>query len=100
MTALHHGLSIICATVIGVGSAPPFESGVVATYIELRLERLNHSTVLYLPYFAKSESIPHIGDKCQFYYRISPLDGFVGSTSLHVRKAKVVDTFKCDKLNG
>jgi hypothetical protein len=85
----------ICAVLTGVGIAPAFESGVIATFVEIHASSSDGDAILYLPYMQKTQIIPTNGQKCYLSYHIGNLSGIVGSEAKTLNGVKMIDTIRC-----
>jgi len=95
MTRLSPTLVAACFVITGVGSDPPFESGVIATFVEVTATYRGRTEVLYLPYMEKEQAKPRPGQSCRIAYRVSRLNGMVGGTSAVLERANIIDQISC-----
>jgi hypothetical protein len=51
--------------ITGVGGDPPFESGVIAAFLEVHVLHSGKDEILYLPYMRKDQSKPTLGRTCK-----------------------------------
>jgi hypothetical protein len=88
-------MASVCSILISVGNTPAFESGVIATFLELHTNSSNKNETLYLPYMSKTQIIPTIGQMCYITYHISDLNGIIGSESKKLLKVNMIDKIQC-----
>jgi hypothetical protein len=72
---------------------PPL-SGVLKTWIEVGVkESSGDAHELFIPYLQEDTHIPEIGATCDVYYHYEELRGLVGTKSMHISAARIVDKF-------
>lgn len=84
--------------VVAVGDTPMAVSGVVASWIHIKVATHAHvsTSQMYLPYLEPGQETPRLHVECTFRYHTGDVSGFVGSEALDLKSRSIVDSFHCD----
>jgi hypothetical protein len=87
-------VSAICAVITTVGDVPPFDTGVIATFVEVHARSSKAEEVLYLPY-VREQASPVVGQRCAIKYLAWHVNGIVGRETRLIPEAKVIEQIVC-----
>src|SRR5262245_13795295 len=82
-------------TVLFSAGTPPIESGVVASWVELRVETSEGERDVYLPYMREGQPVPSVGSNCLMTAREHIIAGPTGRGRIDGVVALVPTSFRC-----
>lgn len=89
------GDHVLRGAVISSVVVPQVLSGVIATFVEIKVKQNQGDLVFLYPYLDVGQVMPGIGDHCDLYYTQHPIEGHTADRTLGGEIAKVVSTFDC-----
>jgi hypothetical protein len=81
--------------VLGRGETPQWISGIVATFVEIRVRCKCRTETAYIPYMEVSQRFPNDGDECRIRYEMGEVNGVVGLVGVRLGRAKIVSSIAC-----
>lgn len=95
--AVHRHSAVISHGLIMSSEKPMYVSGVVSTYAMAEIVVKDGKTrTIFFQYFDVDQFIPVEGDKCDVHYQEARISGRLRSISLHLERAPLVKTIRCD----
>lgn len=91
------GGRIVKNVVVKQVTRPAFYSGVVASYVEIHVQKRGRKLLFVQPYFDNKTKLPITGSHCHFLYKMKTIQGLVGGRAVNNFSAKVVISFDCQK---